>query len=273
MLRYCFIFFLITFLIKAQSKKLIRDTFYQQSVNSIDEVALKNGYSDKKKIRLAIEIWSDSKGKIFKTNALEDSKPFESALSSIISEIPNLNADEYISKGDTMRYVIEMRLKLPKKGQRKKIADKGLKIAIDIEWFLITEYFPLKDIIIEEEENCNDGKLDQFPLTESCTAFKDQYEEMKRCLSSYINGYVNRKFDVGLAAELGLPTGRYKIEIIFYISKEGDIVNIVAKSAYPELNEEAVRVINSIPKFLTPAIKDGKPVELKYGLPIRFIIA
>jgi len=56
----------------------------------------------------------------------------------------------------------------------------------------------------------------------------------------------------------------------FVVATDGSItdVNIVKKLGYG-LDEEAVRVINSFPKF-KPAMQDGKPVAFRYTLPFRF---
>jgi len=56
----------------------------------------------------------------------------------------------------------------------------------------------------------------------------------------------------------------------FVVDTAGSVsdVNIVKKLGYG-LDEEAVRVINSFPKF-KPATQDGKPVFFRYTIPFRF---
>ncbi len=57
----------------------------------------------------------------------------------------------------------------------------------------------------------------------------------------------------------------------FTVNKDGSIVDIVVvrSSGEPSLDKEAVRVINSMPKW-TPGQQRGKPVRVKYTLPVRF---
>lgn len=57
----------------------------------------------------------------------------------------------------------------------------------------------------------------------------------------------------------------------FTVNKDGSIVdiNVVRSSGEPSLDKEAVRVINSMPKW-KPGQQGGKPVRVKYTLPVRF---
>lgn len=56
----------------------------------------------------------------------------------------------------------------------------------------------------------------------------------------------------------------------FIVEKDGSIGNVtVLRSIDPLLDKEAVRVIESMPKW-APGRKDGKPVRVKYTLPVRF---
>lgn len=56
----------------------------------------------------------------------------------------------------------------------------------------------------------------------------------------------------------------------FRISKEGKILNpYVSQSVHPELDEEAIRLVNKMPDWI-PAMQNGEPKEVAYQLPIRF---
>ena len=56
----------------------------------------------------------------------------------------------------------------------------------------------------------------------------------------------------------------------FIVEKDGSIGNVtVLRSIDPLLDKEAVRVIESMPKW-APGRKDGQPVRVKYTLPVRF---
>ena len=56
----------------------------------------------------------------------------------------------------------------------------------------------------------------------------------------------------------------------FIVEKNGSISNVkVVRSVHPLLDAEAVRVVNSMPKW-TPGKRDGKPVRVKFNIPVQF---
>lgn len=56
----------------------------------------------------------------------------------------------------------------------------------------------------------------------------------------------------------------------FIVEKDGSIGHVtVLRSIDPLLDQEAVRVIESMPKW-APGKKDGQPVRVKYTLPVKF---
>ena len=61
-----------------------------------------------------------------------------------------------------------------------------------------------------------------------------------------------------------------KVFINFLVSKTGEVQNVkVAKGIDPLLDNEAIRVVQSMPKW-KPATQRGKPVEVSFSLPIAF---
>ncbi len=61
-----------------------------------------------------------------------------------------------------------------------------------------------------------------------------------------------------------------RVIVRFTIEKDGSITDVeVARSVYPALDEEAVRVVSMMPKW-KPATKKGEPIRCKYILPIFF---
>ncbi|MFI5160894.1 MAG: energy transducer TonB [Sphingobacteriales bacterium] len=61
-----------------------------------------------------------------------------------------------------------------------------------------------------------------------------------------------------------------KVYLSFVIEKDGSITNIqVLRSLSAEANAEAIRVMMKCPKW-NPGIQNGKPVRVKYVLPIEF---
>lgn len=61
-----------------------------------------------------------------------------------------------------------------------------------------------------------------------------------------------------------------KVFVEFIVGKDGSVGDVLVKrSASTALDEEAVRVVRSLPAF-KPGVMDGKPVKVRYLLPIVF---
>ena len=60
-----------------------------------------------------------------------------------------------------------------------------------------------------------------------------------------------------------------RVIVQFKIDETGNIRDIRAKAPVPELEEEAKRVVNSLPQ-MTPGKQRGKAVGVVYSLPIVF---
>ena len=73
-----------------------------------------------------------------------------------------------------------------------------------------------------------------------------------------------------MARENGI-TG--KVLVGFIIEQDGSISNVkVIKGIGGGCDEEAVRVVQSLPKFANPGKIDGEPVRVQYTLPIMFAL-
>lgn len=111
-----------------------------------------------------------------------------------------------------------------------------------------------------------------FFLIEDAPAFpgcKGNKEEMKACFSSKIRRFVGKHFDGALASELGLTPGVKRISVLFKIDKTGNIVDVQARAPHIKLQQEAIRVVDLLPKMV-PGKQRGNPVTVKYVLPIAF---
>lgn len=110
--------------------------------------------------------------------------------------------------------------------------------------------------------------IEQVPLIEGCeTVFN--IKEQKECFSNKINEHVMKNFNTELANNLDLEKGVKRIFVSFKIDVNGDVVNIKARAPHKDLEEEAIRVINLLPK-MTPGTDKGKQVNVPYSLPITF---
>jgi len=56
----------------------------------------------------------------------------------------------------------------------------------------------------------------------------------------------------------------------FVVEADGTIANVgVSRPVFPSLDAEAIRVLKAMPKW-TPGRQDGKPVRVRYVVPVRF---
>jgi len=94
-------------------------------------------------------------------------------------------------------------------------------------------------------------------------------KELKDCMSKEIQKFVANNFNTNLASDLKLNGERIKILTMFTIDKSGKVTKIKARSKYPELADEAKRVIILLPQ-MKPGEQQGKPVNVTYTLPIIF---
>ena len=87
-------------------------------------------------------------------------------------------------------------------------------------------------------------------------------------MSDKIAKFVQKNFKADLARDLGL-SGRQRISVIFKIDRSGNVSGVRARAPHPQLEDEAIRVINLLPK-MKPGIQLGKTVIVPYSLPIIF---
>lgn len=61
-----------------------------------------------------------------------------------------------------------------------------------------------------------------------------------------------------------------RVAVRFIVEKDGSISDVKpVLSVHPLLNKEAVRVVKSMPKW-TPGKQNGKPVRVRFNLPVMF---
>ena len=113
--------------------------------------------------------------------------------------------------------------------------------------------------------------IEHVPVYRGCHKFSNN-ADLKKCMSDKISKLIAKKFNTNIVKGLGLPDGIMKINVIFKINIKGEVVDVEASGPHPKLEEEAIRVINSIPKLDRAGYQRGKPVIVPYSLPIMFKI-
>ena len=81
--------------------------------------------------------------------------------------------------------------------------------------------------------------------------------------------YIAQNLQYPEAAAEDSISGRVIVQ--FTVNKEGNVVNaVIVKKVDPYLDDEALRVVNSSPKW-TPGKQDGQEVNVLYTFPINFV--
>ena len=113
--------------------------------------------------------------------------------------------------------------------------------------------------VVEEEEE-EESAQQIFTVVEKQPEFPGGMSELMKFLSK------NIKYPV-IAQENGIQ-GR--VVCSFVVNRDGSIVDIqVMRGVEPSLDKEAVRVIGTMPKW-KPGEQRGKPVRVKFILPVQF---
>ncbi len=124
---------------------------------------------------------------------------------------------------------------------------------------------------VEEEEVLEDvpfAIIEDAPVFPGCKGTKAQ---KKQCLQDKIKKHVNRKYNTGLAGDLGLDPGKKRVYVQFKISKTGSITDVRARGPHARLEKEAIRVVKLLPKMI-PGKQRGRPVGVKYTLPVTLLV-
>ncbi len=108
--------------------------------------------------------------------------------------------------------------------------------------------------------------IENVPVFPGCTGTND---EKKQCLEKKMQKHVQRYFDADLANELGLAPGKKRIFLQFKIGKTGKIEDVQARAPHPRLKKEAFRIAEKLP-LMEPGKQQGRPVRVKYTIPITF---
>ncbi len=133
----------------------------------------------------------------------------------------------------------------------------------------IAEIDEIEEVEVDEEviADVPFAVIEDVPIYPGCEN-EPNNSAKKECMSKKVEKFVVGKFDTGLAGELGLE-GRQRISVQFKINKNGDVVDVRARAPHPKLEEEAIKVVGSLPKMI-PGKQRGKPVGVLYALPIIF---
>ena len=137
----------------------------------------------------------------------------------------------------------------------------------------IGEQIPEVAEVQQKAEQAAEEKVKTKPQTDT-TKKKKTWDCMPETMPQFPGGQgVLMKY---LAANIKYPASAVKAKkqgrviVTFIVQKDGSITHAkIAKSIDPELDAEALRIVKGMPKW-TPGTQNGKPVSVRYMVPVKF---
>ena len=128
-------------------------------------------------------------------------------------------------------------------------------------------------IAVEQAKQAAEEKVKTKPQTDT-TKKKNSWDCIPETMPYFPGGNVLMlKY---LADNIKYPASAVKAKkqgrviIAFVIQKDGSVTNArIVKSVDPELDAEALRIVKAMPNW-TPGTQDGKPVNVRYTIPVVF---
>jgi hypothetical protein len=187
------------------------------------------------------------------------------------SNDPKAEEQQNVSQSDSevMNKINELAEAIMKKGTMTPEEEKALKL-------LTTEAQPGDKVYTSVQEYLDETKdendlavpfaaIDKVPAYPDCAG---DNEAMKKCFTERITAFVGENFNTKIGNDLNL-SGRQRIAVQFKIDKTGNIVDVKARAPKPQLEAEAIRIVQKLPQ-MQPGEQDGKKVSVIYSLPIVF---
>jgi TonB family C-terminal domain len=116
---------------------------------------------------------------------------------------------------------------------------------------------------VEEDISVPFAVIEDVPVFPGCEGAKDK----KACFQDQMQEHIRKNFRYPeIAQEMGVQ-GR--VSVIFVIQKDGSIGDIRMRGPDKNLEAEARRIIEKLPK-MTPGKQRGRPVKVPFSIPITF---
>ena len=124
------------------------------------------------------------------------------------------------------------------------------------------------NLVINQDDTVKFSEVENAPFYIDWCTSNISKDKIRECTDSGIKLFAKKNFNSQLAVNLKL-SGYQRITSSFIIDKSGKIVNIRIRAPHPDLEKEAIRVINSLP-IMQPGRQNGEAVSVSYLLPIIF---
>jgi len=132
----------------------------------------------------------------------------------------------------------------------------------------VYEVDDIEVIEIPDDEPVPFMVIEDVPIFPGCEQEKGKGPKaMRDCFQTMMNKHIKKVFRYPeIAQELGIE-GR--VNVIFEIQKDGSIGNVRMRGPDKNLEKEAARIIDKLPK-MTPGKQRGKAVRVPFSIPINF---
>lgn len=128
------------------------------------------------------------------------------------------------------------------------------------------EIVEVEDVVVDEIEEDVDvpfAVIEDVPVFPGCENDSDK----RACFNKMIQKHIGKNFRYPeIAQEMGVQ-GR--VSVMFVIQKDGSIGNVRMRGPDKNLEKEAARIINKLPK-MTPGKQRGRAVRVPFSIPINF---
>ena len=128
------------------------------------------------------------------------------------------------------------------------------------------EVIEIEDVEVEEVEEIEDvpfAVIEDVPVYPGCEGASDK----RACFNEMIQKHIRKNFRYPeIAQEMGIQ-GR--VNVMFTIMTDGSIGNIRYRGPDKNLEAEALRIIQKLPK-MTPGRQRGRAVRVPFSIPITF---
>lgn len=119
---------------------------------------------------------------------------------------------------------------------------------------------------VEEDISVPFAVIEDVPVFPGCESAQGQAAR-KACFQEKMQDHIRKNFRYPeIAQEMGVQ-GR--VSVIFVIQKDGSIGNIRMRGPDKNLEAEALRIIEKLPK-MTPGKQRGRAVKVPFSIPITF---
>ena len=118
----------------------------------------------------------------------------------------------------------------------------------------------------KEEETKKPTMPDTYPIYKGCSKKKSN-RALATCFSEKVSKFLSKNFDHNIFEMTNLSDTRYRVLAKFTVDTEGHLKDIKVRGPHALVEQEVRRLLKQLPQ-MTPAMLNGKPLDMQFTLPI-----